>query len=147
MPRIFVLYHFLHPDPVVSSVHLSELCESLAEHGWSVTGYAANRGSGRESVTYPSASAWGRVSLRRIWRPDWQQSSSSGRILNALWMIVCWSLLALRFNPPDVLLMGTDPILSVLIAPIWRLLHSQVRIVHWCFDLYPEAAIADGVSP
>jgi len=27
----------------------------------------------------------------------------------------------------------------------WRLFKPKVRIVHWCFDLYPEAAIAGGV--
>ena len=147
MPRIFVFYHFLHPDPVVSSVHFSELCESLAGHGWTVTGFAANRGSGKEDITYPPASSWGRVSIRRSWRPAWRQSSSSGRILNSLWMIACWSLLAVRFNPPDVIFIGTDPIFGLLGASLWRLLHPRTRIVHWCFDLYPEAAIADGVLP
>lgn len=41
--------------------------------------------------------------------------------------------------------MGTDPIFSVLIAPVWRIFHPNTKIVHWCFDLYPEAAYADGV--
>ena len=61
-------------------------------------------------------------------------------------MILVWSQLGLkRRNPPDVLLVGTDPILSVLIAPVWRILHPRTKIVHWCFDLYPEAAYADGI--
>jgi glycosyltransferase involved in cell wall biosynthesis len=61
-------------------------------------------------------------------------------------MIACWAGLALRRkNVPDVILMGTDPIFSVLIAPVWRLFHPNTKIVHWCFDLYPEAAYADGV--
>ena len=146
MPSIFVFYHFLHPDTVVSSVHFSELCESLAERGWQVTGSASNRGSGRSSVTYPSTTVWHGVTIHRFWRPNWRQNSSSGRILNAASMIFWWCLLALRRKPsPDVLLMGTDPILSVLIAPIWRFFHPRTKVVHWCFDVYPEAAIADGL--
>ena len=63
------------------------------------------------------------VTIHRIWRPKWKQNSSRGRILNAVWMIVSWSLCALRReNRPDVIVLGTDPILSVLIAPVWRFL-------------------------
>jgi glycosyltransferase involved in cell wall biosynthesis len=61
-------------------------------------------------------------------------------------MIVRWSLLGC--NPrirPDVLIVGTDPILGILIAIVWRRLKPRTKIVHWCFDLYPEAAIADGI--
>ena len=88
----------------------------------------------------------GGVKLHRLWRPDWRQGSSVGRILNAIWMITCWSSLALRrLDAPDVILMGTDPVLSILIAPVWRLLQPKTKIAHWCFDLYPEAAYADGI--
>ncbi len=147
MPSVFVFYHFLYPDPVVSSVHFSELCESLAERGWRVTGFASNRGSGRHEVTYPPSTTWRKVDIRRFWRPKLAQNSSFGRVVNATFMISRWGLLALRRSAPDVIVMGTDPILSVLIAPIWRFFHPQTRIVHWCFDLYPEAAIADGILP
>jgi glycosyltransferase involved in cell wall biosynthesis len=44
-----------------------------------------------------------------------------------------------------VLIVGTDPILSILTVIIWRKLKPRTKIVHWCFDLYPEAAIADGI--
>jgi glycosyltransferase involved in cell wall biosynthesis len=59
-------------------------------------------------------------------------------------MIGAWSLSALRHRP-DVLIIGTDPILSVLVARVWRLVQPKVVIAHWCYDLYPEAAIADGL--
>jgi glycosyltransferase involved in cell wall biosynthesis len=63
-------------------------------------------------------------------------------------MIAAWSLLA--FNPllrVSQLVIGTDPVLSVLVALPWKLVRPRVRIAHWCFDLYPEAAIADGLFP
>ena len=60
-------------------------------------------------------------------------------------MITRWSLAALAPNPPDVIIVGTDPVLSVLVARFWKLIRPKTRIVHWCFDLYPEAAIVDGV--
>jgi glycosyltransferase involved in cell wall biosynthesis len=61
-------------------------------------------------------------------------------------MIAAWSLLALnRRLQPDVLIVGTDPVLSPLVSIVWKILRPRVRLVHWCFDLYPEAAVADGV--
>ena len=65
-----------------------------------------------------------------------------------MWMIARWSFLAITLRPhPDVLVVGTDPILSVLVAFFWRLFSPRTKIAHWCFDLYPEAAIADGLLP
>ena len=146
MARVAVFYHFLHPDPVVSSVHLSELCAGLAERGWQVDGYASNRGSGELDVTYPSRTTWNNVAIHRLWRPAWKQKSAAGRLLNAAWMVTRWSSLAIkRRDSPDVIVVGSDPILSVLMVPAWRILHPRVKVVHWCFDLYPEAAYADGI--
>jgi glycosyltransferase involved in cell wall biosynthesis len=63
-------------------------------------------------------------------------------------MIARWSLLAIsKHDSPDVLLVGTDPVLSLLIARFWKLVRPRTKIAHWCFDLYPEAAIADGLLP
>jgi len=61
-------------------------------------------------------------------------------------MIGAWCLLALRPGEhPDIAVVGTDPILSVTIAGFWKIFRPRTKIVHWCFDLYPEAAIADGL--
>jgi glycosyltransferase involved in cell wall biosynthesis len=65
---------------------------------------------------------------------------------NAAWMTAAWSLLAL--NPrlrPQVLIVGTDPVFSPFVALAWALFRPRLRLAHWCFDLYPDAAIADGL--
>jgi glycosyltransferase involved in cell wall biosynthesis len=43
------------------------------------------------------------------------------------------------------MIIGTDPILSPLVILPWRLFHRKIKIFHWCFDVYPDAAIADGL--
>lgn len=142
--KALVLYHYLFPDDVISSQHFSDLCQGLAERGWEVTGCCCNRSCRDPLLKFPRGTNWDGVKIRRIWRPGFSQSSSHGRLLNALWMIAAWSLLA--FNPffrVSQLIIGTDPILSVLVALPWKLVRPRVRIAHWCFDLYPEAAIAD----
>jgi glycosyltransferase involved in cell wall biosynthesis len=32
-----------------------------------------------------------------------------------------------------------------MVARFWKFFRPKTKIVHWCFDLYPEAAIAEGV--
>ena len=144
-PTIFVFYHYLFPDNVVSAVHIDELCQGLQYRGWHVTAFPANRGCRDENLTYAPYSMHKGVRLERIWRPPFRQSSSSGRLLNALWMLSRWSLLAFRPDPPDAVVVGTDPILSVAVAILWKLVRPRTRVIHWVFDLYPEAAYADGL--
>jgi glycosyltransferase involved in cell wall biosynthesis len=61
-------------------------------------------------------------------------------------MIFRWSLLAMRKGQaPEVVVVGTDPILSVLVAIAWQFLKPKTLLANWCFDLYPEAAYADNL--
>lgn len=145
LPRASLFYQFLPPDSVVSAVLFGELGAGLRERGWAVTAYSSNRAFGYDSPSYSRQEMWRGVRIRRLWRPNFRQASSVGRMLNALWMVFRWS--ALTLDPrikPDVLVVGTDPILSITVALIWRLFKPKTRIAHWCFDLYPEAAVADG---
>jgi colanic acid biosynthesis glycosyl transferase WcaI len=146
--KAFVFYHYLFPDDVISSQHFSELCRGLAERGWEVTGYCCTRSCRDPLLRFPRASTWNGVKIKRIWRPGFSQTSAYGRLVNSLWMITVWSLLA--FNPflrVSQLVIGTDPVLSVLVALPWKLVRPRIRVAHWCFDLYPEAAVADGLIP
>src|SRR5580765_7396773 len=144
MPSALVLYHYLYPDDVVSSIHMSELCAGLASQGWKVTAAPCNRGCRDESKVYDSTT-WDGVRIRRVWRPGFRQASALGRVMNAAWMITSWSLQALFARlKPDVVIIGTDPILGVLAAIAWKRVRS-VQVAHWCFDLYPEAAVAEGM--
>jgi hypothetical protein len=146
-PRVAVLYHYFYPDDVVSARHFAEFCEDLARRGWDVEAWPCSRGCRDESVSFPAREDWQGVAIRRVWRPPWRQASGVGRILNAAWMLAAWCGRALgrRRSAPDVLVVGTDPILSVLAAPVVRRLLPHTRIAHWCFDLYPEGPIADGM--
>ena len=147
MPKITVLYHYMYPDDVVSARHFDGFCEGLAQRGWQVEAMPCNRGCRDETLRYPRHSRWNNIEFHRIWRPNLKQASFGGRVLNALWMIGAWSLIGLRRRKtmPDIVMIGTDPIFSVLAATAIKTLRPNVRIVHWCFDLHPEAAVADRV--
>ena len=146
-PRLTALYHYFHPDDVVSARHYADLCLGLTAKGWEVEVLPCNRGCRDERKTYPLREDWRGISIHRVWRPPIPQASGVGRILNALWMVAAWCRVALRPSRqlPDVLLIGTDPIMSVLVAAVVKLLRPRIRIAHWVFDVYPEAAIADNL--
>jgi colanic acid biosynthesis glycosyl transferase WcaI len=146
-PHATVLYHYFHPDDVVSARHLTDLAVGLAERGWQVTAAPCNRGCRDETVTYPTADEVDGVHVRRVWRPAFRQASTRGRLLNAGWMLAAWGLRGLfgRRAPREVMVVGTDPVLGVLAALPWRALRRRCGIAHWAFDLYPEAPIAEGM--
>lgn len=145
-PLAFTLYQFLPPDDVVSAIHMGELCAGLVSHGWEVEAFPCVWACRDDSVRFAPSDDIAGVKMHRIWRPRFRQSSSVGRILNALWMIGAWSVLAFRPGAkPDVLIVGTDPVLSILVAIVWSVVRPRTRIAHWCFDVYPEAAIAEGI--
>jgi colanic acid biosynthesis glycosyl transferase WcaI len=145
-PTALVLYHYLHPDDVVSATHLTDLAVGLGERGWSVTGVAGNRGCRDERIVYPRRSQWMGIDIRRVWRPPLRQASTIGRFVNAAWLAAAWSLLSFdRRVHADVVVVGTDPILSAVVGIVWKWRRPRTQMAHWCFDLYPEAAVADGV--
>jgi hypothetical protein len=141
-PRLTALYHFFHPDDVVSARHYDGLCQGLAARGWDVTVCPSNRSCHHNGQGYALKEEWAGVHIRRVWRPSLSQESTLGRMVNAAWMIAAWGSLSWDASPPDVLLVGTDPIFSVAVGIPWRLLRRRVRIAHWCFDMYPEAMTA-----
>jgi glycosyltransferase involved in cell wall biosynthesis len=145
---VTVLYHYFHPDDVVSARHYEGFCRGLNERDWSVEAIPCNRGCRDESQVYPAAENWNGIAIRRIWRPSFKQASKLGRVLNSAWMVAAWCkdiVLRRRKSLPDVLIIGTDPVLSVAVAWAVKKFRPSVRTVHWCYDLYPEAAVAEGM--
>ncbi|MFO1066401.1 MAG: glycosyltransferase [Pirellulales bacterium] len=144
---LIVLYHYFHPDDVVSARLFSDLAVAAREKGLHVVAMPSVRSCHDGRAAYSRREEWEGGSIRRVWRPGWRQSSNKGRILNALAMLVGWTWRALVTprSKHEVMIVGTDPILGVLVAIPWRLLRPRSTIIHWCHDVYPQAAVADGV--
>src|SRR4051812_28307697 len=102
MPYALILYHFFHPDDVVSSRHFSELAAALAERGWKVVARPSNRSCRDQRCKYAALGTIRWVIIDRIWRPAFSQARPLGRLLNAAWMLAAWSLSAARCPAPDV---------------------------------------------
>ena len=145
---LILLYHYFHPDDVVSARLFSDLAIEATRRGVSVTAMPSVRSCHDGAAAYKSHEVWAGGEIRRVWRPAFRQSSNFGRLVNALAMLIGWSWRAL-WTPRrrhEVMIVGTDPILSVLITIPWRIFRPSSTIVHWCHDVYPAAAIADGLA-
>jgi glycosyltransferase involved in cell wall biosynthesis len=139
-----VFYHYFYPDDVAGAVQISELSVALVCRGWDVKAMPCTRSCHEASLKFPATEHYRGIHIQRVWRPPFPQAKALGRLLNSVWMTIRWSLVALT-DAPDFIIIGTDPVLSISIASVWKTLRPRTRIAHWCFDLYPEAAIADGI--
>lgn len=142
--KILLLYHFFHPDPVVSSRMFSDLACDLAEDAsFEVTVFTGNRDFKSGEKLPVREEVWQNVRIRRFSRPGLSQGNHIFRLLNSFVLQLKW-LRALFREKYDVVILGTDPQFSFLMFPWMRLLQRKARLVEWAFDIYPDAIIAMG---
>lgn len=145
--KVSILYHYFHPDDVISARLYGDLAKHLAGDGFEVEAVACNRGCRDGARSYPSLEEWEGVIIRRLWRPPFPQGSKPGRVINSLWMIWRWTVYLIRpfRKKPDVVIIGTDPPCSAILVNICRPFMKKTRFISWIHDLYPEAAAAAGI--
>ncbi|MBF0309879.1 MAG: glycosyltransferase family 4 protein [Magnetococcales bacterium] len=141
--RVYLYYHFFYPDEVVSARHFGDLAEGLAQRGWQVTVFTSNRYCRRRGAIEKRRERWRGVEIVRLWRPGLDQSRHLSRLINAVWIMAAWLWATWRAGAPRAFLVGTDPQFSQLLFPGLKGLFPRSHLLHWCFDLYPEALLAD----
>ncbi len=141
--RILLVYHFFHPDTVISARLFSDLAEELVRAGHSVTVFTGNRLI-RTNAVLPEEENWNGVKIKRFPRPNFSQGSNFGRLFNSgiLQLKWLWAFRRLR-KEFDAVIIGTDPQFSYLMFPFLRLMNRKTKLIHWAFDLYPEAILVN----
>ena len=141
--KILLIYHFFWPDSVISARLFSDLAQELVHAGHQVTVFTGNRLI-RSSQDLPAFETWNGVEIRRFSRPDFSQGSNFGRLFNSGILQLKWlRSFRKRRREFDAVIVGTDPQFAYLMFPFLRLLSHHVRLVHWAFDLYPEAILVN----
>ena len=140
---VLLIYHFFYPDPVISARLFSDLAEHLAASGHQVTVFTGNRMI-RAGQILSKHEVWREVNIERFSRPDFSQGSNFGRLFNSGILQLKW-LWALRKRRRefDAIIVGTDPQFAYMMFPAMRLLCRNTRLVHWAFDIYPEAILVN----
>jgi len=142
-PRLLVLYHFFHPDQVVSARIFSDFAAEQARRGWDVTALTTNRSLDDEAARYPAAETWNGVSIHRVFRPAWSQKRPVPRLGNSAWTLAAWFARALQLGPFDAVVLGSDPSFAASLAIPLRAAWPRTPIIHWCLDVFPDAGEAE----
>lgn len=140
---ILLIYHFFYPDPVISARLFSDLAQDLAQNGWQVTVFTGNRMI-RSPELLADGELWNDVCIERFSRPGFSQGSNFGRLFNSGILQLKWlRSLQKRRHEFDAIVVGTDPQFCYLMFPAMRMLCRNTRLVHWAFDIYPEAILVN----
>jgi glycosyltransferase involved in cell wall biosynthesis len=147
IPSAIILYHFFYPDDVVSARHFSDFAEELADRDWKVTVLTSNRycRSPERKIT-AKEEYWKGIRVIRLSRPGWNQAKNISRMLNSLWIMLAWALKLSVLPKADVIIIGSDPQFSQLLLPFVKLLARKSILAYWCYDLFPEAILANGTK-
>jgi glycosyltransferase involved in cell wall biosynthesis len=138
-----VLYHFFHPDQVVSARIFSDFAAEQARRGWDVTALTTNRSLDDLTVRYPAEEVWNGVKIHRVFRPPWTQKRPVPRLGNSAWTLAAWFARALQLGPFDVVVIGSDPSFAASLAIPLRAAWPRTPLVHWCLDVFPDAGEAE----
>jgi glycosyltransferase involved in cell wall biosynthesis len=147
IPSAIILYHFFYPDDVVSARHFSDFAEALVFRGWKVTVLTSNRYCRHPKGKIPEKEEyWRGVRVIRVGRLGLDQANNIFRMVNAFWMMLGWLLKLWTLAKADVIIIGSDPQFSQLIFPFTKLLAHKSILVYWCYDLFPDAVLANGAK-
>src|SRR5438067_7353741 len=135
--RLIILNQFFYPDHSATSQLMTDLAESLVEHGVEVTALAGcGRYNGGERLA-PSEVYKG-VRIERAWATSFGKKSSVGRVFDYLsfYMGASWRLL--RLPRHDIVMALTTPPLIGLIALVIARVVRGMRVVSLVQDIYPD---------
>lgn len=139
--NILLIYHFFHPDKVVSAQIFSGLAEDLSAAGHKVTVFTSNHHFNGTLISpdeepFPAKD----VEICRFDRPTFRQNNNIGRLLNSYILRCKWlKAFAKRHDEFDAVILGTDPQFGYLMLPAMRQIAPKCMLIHWALDLYPEA--------
>ncbi len=146
MKKVLILHNIFHPDSGVSAGHYTELALGLRRRGWDVTVLATNREYRDAGKVFPAREVWNGIGIIRVNRPMLDMDNPVQRMLMSLDTICRWSAEMKRLESFDAILIGSNPPFAPLLSIPARIMHRGAKIVHWCFDVYPDAIEADRLS-
>ena len=142
-PSLLIVHHFFHPDDVVSAVHFAQFASGMAKRGWRVTVLTSNRSCRVPGRSYLAEETWEGVRIIRVYRPNWDQARPVTRLLNSVWLMTAWVARTLQLKRFDAAVVGSDPAFVALMFPVLRSLRRARVLAHWCYDVFPDAIVAD----
>ncbi len=147
MTRVLILYHYFYPDDVVSARLFTQLAESLVSAGMDVDVLTSNRSCHQPDVRFSGREKHNGINIFRVKRPFSARTNLIVRGFGVLALLANWAARCcfLVFNKNyDAVIVGTDPPMGYMLAPLLKKIQRRSKIFLWSFDLYPQALVASG---
>jgi colanic acid biosynthesis glycosyl transferase WcaI len=137
---------FFYPDHSATAQILSDLAFHLAGNGRRVLVVTTDGQYDDPSTRLPPQEIVSGVDIRRVYRPRFGRSNLLGRVVDYLFIYVCFVRAVFRFAAEgDVIVAKTDPpLLSIMLLPVAR--WKKAKFVNWLQDVYPEVAVQLGMK-
>jgi len=134
------------PDPTAVGQYLADVAEALAERGWRVRVFTADRGYDDPSMSYPSRETRRGVDVRRVPFSSTGKRSLPIRLLGQvsfLTQVLVHGLV--RCPRGSRVLVSTSPPMAAFVALVLRGLKG-IRFTFWVMDINPEQAVTMGLA-
>lgn len=143
--RIIILNQFFYPDHSATSQLMTDLAESLVEHGIGVTAIAGRgRYDGGEKLAAREDHCG--VRIERAWATGFGKRTVVGRLADYLSFYIGATWKLLRQPPHDIVMaLTTPPLIGLVALLVGRL--RRMRVVALVQDVYPDIAVALGALP
>jgi colanic acid biosynthesis glycosyl transferase WcaI len=140
LPRIIFVNRFYWPEQPATAQLLTDLAESLATAGLSITVITSHPGNASIPVTETHHG----VQIIRVGGKRLGQKNLLNRAVDfTRFLLAARREIARLAHPGDTLVAMTDPpLLGVALAGIAK--RKNLRLIHWIQDVFPEVAMAVG---
>ena len=144
--RLLFVNRYAYPDHSATSQMMSDLASRLSGAGFDVVLIASRQCYDNPGAALPAQGMSGRVAIHRVWTSRFGRGWLIGRAFDYLSFYLTAAVAVLRTaRRGDIVVVKTDPpMLSVVIGPLARMRGAVV--VNWLQDVFPEVAVALGVS-
>ncbi len=147
MPSVLLIVDVFHPDPGVTARHYTEFAQSLQDRGWDVSVLSTDRSHRNPADRYGAEETWNGIRIQRTARLGLNIDRPLHRLLVAGVTLSRWVRQASKMRSVDVAVIGSNPPFAAALGPVLRKRWPGTKLVHWCFDVYPDAIQAEGFSP
>ncbi|HJU54300.1 MAG TPA: glycosyltransferase family 4 protein [Pyrinomonadaceae bacterium] len=140
--RVIILNQFFYPDHSAASQYMTDLAESLVEHGVEVTALSG-RGRYNGGDRLPPREVYKGVRIERAWATSFGKGNLIKRLSDYLTFYLCATWKLLRLPRHDIVMaLTTPPFIGLVALVIGRL--RGMRVVALVQDVYPDVAVSLG---
>lgn len=149
--RIVLLNQTFYPDVAATAQHMWDLARHLTQHGHHVTAITGNTLYGTTQRFAQSHEIVDGIEIRRVQQTAFGKRHLPGRLADFASFYVSATRELLRMPACDAIFALTSPPMISLAAQFARSLRRSptgrhVAFIHHLMDLYPDAAVATGVT-